>query len=68
MGKHYDFISKIPTTVNGQKSWIIAKAKEKVNNRALCIDALSNFELRSSIKELYNVVDDVVYDTLYWHF
>lgn len=66
MNKHYDFISKIPTTVKGQKHQIITKAKEIVGSHTLCIDALSDFKLCSSIGELYKVVDDIVFDTLYW--
>ena len=66
MGKHYDFISSIPTTIEGQKAWIIDKARERVSGIKVCINALVNFKLCNDVGELYKMVNIVVDDTNYW--
>lgn len=66
MGKHYDFISKIPKTIEGQKAWIINKVKERLFIASICTDALSDFKLCNNVEELYDVVNTIIDDTIYY--
>lgn len=67
MGKHYDFISDIPKTLDGQKTWIINKVKERLFTNKICIDSLYNFKLCNTIGELYELVNVIVDDNMYWN-
>jgi hypothetical protein len=60
------FIRNIPTSIEGQKDWIIRKAIERHKKGPVCIDCLSNELPVHSIEELYELVTYVCLETDYY--
>lgn len=64
MGKHYSFLS-LPKTKQGQIDFIIRKAQERLTI-PICCDFKKDFELCNSISEIYEIIENVIDDSIYY--
>jgi hypothetical protein len=59
-------IRDIPTSIEGQKNWIIRKAIERRKKGPVCLDCLKNTLPVDSIEELYELITEVCIETEYY--